>query len=111
RQQHLGVENACCLARRFIDDAIEVIVADVVTPETLMLYRRSLPDAVVVHLRVSVAEARRRAGTRALHLTEEEFAALHAADQRNPPAGDHQLDVTGLTLGEQVDAIACVERN
>ena len=43
RQQHVGVENACCLARRFIDHAIEVIVADVVTPETLMLYRRSLP--------------------------------------------------------------------
>ena len=108
RQQYLGVENACCLARRFIDHAIEVIVADVVTPETLMLYRRSLPDAVVVHLRVSLAEARRRAGTRALHLTDEEFAALHATDRRDPPAGDHQLDVTGLTLGEQVDAIARV---
>lgn len=105
-QQRLGVENTCDLTQRFLAHGIEVAIADVLTPETARLYRRLLPDAVVVHLQVSLAEAWRRAATRAIYLTEEEFEALHVADQTDPPAADHRLDVSGLTLDEQVDAVA-----
>jgi hypothetical protein len=52
RQLRLGVENGCTLARRFLDHGIEVVIADVLTPETVGLYRRLLPDLVVVHLQV-----------------------------------------------------------
>lgn len=106
RQQRLGVQNACQLARRFLDSAIDVVIADVVSPDTLLLYRRLLPDAVVVHLQVSLAEARRRAATRTVYLTDEEFEALHVGDREHPPSADHQLDVTGLTLEQQADRVA-----
>jgi predicted kinase len=106
RQQHLGVKNGCHLARRFLDYAIDVVIADLVSADTLPLYRRLLPDAVVVHLQVSLEEARRRAATRSVYLTDEEFEALHFGDRTRPPAADHQLDVTDLTLEQQVDAAA-----
>jgi hypothetical protein len=106
RQQRLGVENACGLARRFLDNGIEVLIADVLSPATAQSYRRLLPDVVVVHLRVLMEEARRRATTRAVHLTEEEFDALHQADQLVRLEADHLLDVTSMTLEEQTAAVA-----
>ncbi len=106
RQQHLGVENACSLARRFLDHAIEVVIADVVNPDTLTVYRRLLPDAVVIHLQVSLVDARRRAAMRNVCLTNEQFEALHGEDREHPPSSDHQINVTGLTLEQQLDTVA-----
>src|SRR5260370_42111076 len=68
-QQRLGVENACGLARRFHERGFEVIVTDVLTPETLQLYRQQLPRCLIVRLHVAAPEARRRAGTRRGYLT------------------------------------------
>jgi hypothetical protein len=62
-QQRLGVENACGHARRFHERGFEVIVTDVLTPETLQLYRRHLPGCLIVRLHVLPPEARHRAGT------------------------------------------------
>jgi hypothetical protein len=62
-QQRLGVENACGHARRFHERGFEVIVTDVLTPETLQLYRRHLPRCLIVRLHVLPPEARHRAGT------------------------------------------------
>ena len=44
-QQRLGVTNACGLARNFLAMGIEVVVADVLTPETCDLYDGSYPGA------------------------------------------------------------------
>lgn len=107
-QQRLGVENACGLARNFVAQGIEAVVADVITPDTMPLYRRWLPNAVVIRLRVTLDEARRRATSRTQYLTDEEFATLHLEDVRHPPAVDHHLDVTDYDLSEQVAAIAAL---
>jgi predicted kinase len=106
RQQHLGVDNACALTRRFLQAGIEVVLTDVLTPDTLSHYRHLVPDVVVVHLHVLLPEAQRRAATRVVHLTEDEFVALHEADRSTQLATDHSLDVTSMTLEEQASAIA-----
>lgn len=41
-----------------------------------------------------------------MYLTEEEFADLHAQDGADPPAADHHLDVTPMSVDEQVVAAA-----
>ena len=107
-QQRLGVENACGLARRFHEHGFEVIVTDVLTPETLQQYRRYLPGCLIVRLHVALAEARRRAGTRRVYLTDDEFEDLHKHDRCNPPPADHQLDVTALTIEGQAAAVAAI---
>ena len=105
RQQRIGVENACDLARRYLHWSIDVVLSDVLTPETAALYRHLLPGILVVQLRLSLAEARRRADLRPVYLTEVEFDALHAM-QSSDLDPDHVLDVGSLTPGEQSDAVA-----
>ena len=107
-QQRLGVGNACGLARRFHEHGFEVIVADVLTPDTLQLYRQHLSQCLIVRLHVAPPEARRRAGTRQVYLTDAEFEDLHTQDRDNPPPADHDLDVTGLTIEGQVAAVAAL---
>ena len=105
RAQHaLGAQNAAALARGFHEAGFEVVVADVVTPATAALYRAGLPDVLLVHLRISLAGARRRAATRPVHLTDEEFALLHGW-QADPPPADVVLDVDGMGPEQQVAAI------
>ena len=48
-------------------------IADFTLDSSLGVYRAELPDCFVVHLRISLAGARERARTRAVHLTEDEF--------------------------------------
>jgi predicted kinase len=105
RQQHLGVENACGLARRFLEAAVDVVIADVLTRETAEIYRTLLPNVVIVHLRVSLAEARRRAAMRPTFISESEFMTLHRSDQEFPPAAHHRLDVDGLNPSAQAEAV------
>jgi hypothetical protein len=62
------------------------VIADVLTRDTDEVYRRLLPDVVIVHLRVSLAEARRRAAMRPMYITEQEFLSLHMSDHERPPA-------------------------
>ena len=69
RQQRLGVENACGLARRFLEAGIEVVLADVVDASTISLYRGRLPGLLAVRLRLSLEAARHRAAQRPIHLT------------------------------------------
>ena len=64
-QRALGASNGCALAGRSLREGFEVAMADVLTPATALVYRRELPDCLLVHLTVTLAEARRRAGTRA----------------------------------------------
>ncbi|GAA1235747.1 phosphotransferase-like protein [Oryzihumus leptocrescens] len=105
RQQALGVRNACALAKSFTKHGFAAIVADVLTPETARLYRRLLPDVVLVHLTLSREEARRRASLRPMHITSEEFEALHEVQVADPPRVDVSLEVTSMSPAEQVEAV------
>jgi len=97
RQQRLGVINACSLARNFVAEAIEVVIADVLTNATARLYRELLPDVLIVKREVDFPVAQQRAEQRPIYLTADEFRELHdrqaeftAADDRvntsQPPA-------------------------
>lgn len=97
--------NACSLVRNFLEAGIEVVVADVLTPETSGLYRQELPWCLIVHLKIGLPEAKRRAASRKVWLTDREFQMLHAADAANPPDADHQLQVDTLDVQHQVEAV------
>ncbi len=107
-QQQLGVRNACMLARNFVDEGYAVIVADVLTPATTSVYRGLLGDVMIVQLTLSYEEALRRASLRPVHLTPAEFDDLHAAQTLEPPTADLLLEVTSLSLAEQVETIGAV---
>ena len=104
-QQRIGVENACDLARRFARSGIEVVIADVLTLRTGELYRALLPSVLVVHLRISWAEARRRATQRPMYLTDDEFEQLHSQQPSDAQLYDHVVDVDGLDLAAQVASV------
>lgn len=108
RQQGLGVRNACSLARNFLAAGIEVVIADVLTPQTSNLYRQELPGCLIVHLVVGLPEAVRRAATRKVWLTDAEFRMLHESDASNPPAADHRIQVDTLDLHQQTETVARV---
>ena len=65
---------------------------------------------LIVHLRISVGEARRRADQRPVYLTDDEFEQLH----REQPAGaelyDNVVDVDGLDLAAQVGEVRRIWR-
>jgi len=105
-QQRLGVTNACGLARNFLAMGIEVVVADVLTPETCDLYRRELPGCLIVHMRLGLPEAMRRAASRKVWLTDDEFRMLHEADAANPPDADHRIQVDALNVQNQTEKVA-----
>lgn len=104
-QQALGARNACALGRNFVAAGIDVVVTDVLTPTTAEIYRSELPGALVVRLRVDFSEAVRRAGTRTVYLTDEEFAWVHRRDHDDPPDSEALLDVNGWGVGQQVAAL------
>jgi hypothetical protein len=105
RQQRLGVRNACDLAQNFLDARIEVIMSDVVNPDTLQLYRDRLPRLVIVRFRIPLIEARRRATLRQVHLTADEFSRLHEQEAASDLPADHIVDVDQFSLQEQCDAV------
>jgi hypothetical protein len=80
----------------------------VLTPETLQLYGRHLPGCLIVRLHALPPEARHRAGTRRVYLTDDEFEDLHKQDRCDPPPADHHLDVTALTIEGQAAAVAVI---
>lgn len=105
REQHvLAARNVASLARNFVAAGFAVTIADVVTAEALAAYRAGLPGCLVVHLAVPLEEARARAATRTVYLTDDEFDLLHDLVS-SPPEVDVVLDVTGFTIEEQTDAI------
>jgi hypothetical protein len=105
RQNSLAALNTSALAQNLSSDGFDVVIADFVTAESLTVYRRQLPDCVVMHLAISFDEAARRATTRPVYITDDEFALLHAR-MENPPDADVVLHVDGLAVDEQTRAIA-----
>lgn len=104
-QHRLGALNTSLLAGSFIRAGFGVVVADVVTPSTVEVYRVELSDCLIVALSVTFDEARGRAATRHTWLTDDEFALLHHRDTNDPPAVDHRLDVGSMAFDQQVDVI------
>jgi hypothetical protein len=104
-QQRIGVDNACDLARRFLRSQIEVVLADLVTQATAGMYRRHLEDLQIIRLRLPLAEARRRARRRPVHLTEREFEDLYCLDAAGAFPVDHIVDVADLDPDGQTEAV------
>jgi predicted kinase len=106
RAQHLlGARNVSALARNLVDASFDVTIADVVIDETLARYRAALPDCFVVHLAITLDAARERATTRPVYITDDEFDLLHRMTAV-PPAVDLVLDVTGMSVDEQITRLA-----
>jgi predicted kinase len=104
-QQHLAAVNACALAANFLHRGIEVVIADLLTPDTSRIYREQLPGCRIVRLAVSWPEAQRRARTRRVWLTDDEFRMLHEVDAASPPSADAHLGVDDLTVAEQLTLV------
>lgn len=73
-------------------------------PQSLAEYRRLVPRLLVVRLAVSLEEARRRARTRTVYLTDEEFMTLHA-NQSAPLDVDYEIEVTNLDQAQQSERV------
>ena len=109
-QHRLGAENACRLALNFGAYGLDVVLTDVVTDAVWPVYAEQLPGAVVVHLRISAAEARRRFDSRPRHLSEAEFLRLWGDDRGTRHPGAYELVVDRLTVTEQVQALESLWR-
>ncbi len=105
RQRQLGARNACALAANFLAEDIDVVITDVLTPDTAALYREELPGCRVVRLRAPLDETRRREATRQRWLTTAELDTLHEDDARRPPPADVTLDVGHLHPTQLSEAI------
>ena len=105
RQRLLGVRNACAVAANFLGGNLEVIITDLVTPETASSYRELLPGCLIIRLSAPLSETRRRAVTRHIWLTAAEFDALHEHDAAHPPRVHATMDVTDLNLSAQTEGI------
>jgi shikimate kinase len=108
-QHRLAAENACLLAKNFIENGFEVLISDVVLAAPADAYRHAVPAPLIVRLDASLAETLRRAGTRPHYLTSEEFERLHSAALAWP-FPDVILDTENMSREEIVDAVDRVWR-
>lgn len=102
-----GQPTTLASARSFLAAGIEVVIADVLTPQTLQRYRDQLNGVLVVQLSVGYDEALRRAETRPVHLTWTEFAALHE-EQRSLAGFDVRIDVDDDAVEVTVDRLEAI---
>ena len=108
-EQHLlGVRNACELSQSFAASGFDCVIADMVTADTVRLYRELPHGPVVVALRLSLAEAERRAGTRVQHITDAEFRSLYEAESGSNGLADVVIDVEALDISAQARTIECI---
>ena len=99
RQTELAADNAALLMTSFHEHDVNVIATDVFLGNAFSAYTGSRLPPLVVHLHVSLAEALRRAGTRRVHLTDDEFQLLHESEQ-GASAADVSIDTTDLSPEE-----------
>lgn len=105
RQRLLGARNACALAVNFLADDIDVVITDVLTPDSAVLYRELLPGCLVLRLSAPLSETQRRSASGHRWLTSGEFEALHEDDTAHPPAADVTIGVTDFDVTQQTAAI------
>jgi chloramphenicol 3-O-phosphotransferase len=104
-QHRLGVRNAGLLARNFVEAGYTVVIADLVTEETLPRYRAGLAGLPVrlVRLLPTLEEAQRRNRDRGLWVQPDRVEALYAQQAAFADA-DETLDTTS-TSAEAVAAL------
>ena len=107
RQQRLGVTNAALLAAAFAEDGADVVIADVVTTDTAALYRQAMVRGplTVVHLTIAPGLAHERATGRHYSLTDEQFFALHTAQEQFREF-DYQLDTSATSVPDAAASIS-----
>ncbi len=98
-QQDLGVLNGCALATNFAARGVDAVLVDVLDDATAARYRDLLADPLIVQLTVHYQEALRRAHTRTVHLTWEEFGQLHG-QQSQFTGAEFRIDTTHLSTEE-----------
>lgn len=98
RQQRLGVFQTCRLAQGFGDDGWEVIILDVLSPRTLLLFQQYLAPARprIVQLLPDWDTCLKRFHERGPVLTAEEFAAVYR-EQESFTGYDLRIDNTTLS--------------
>jgi len=99
RQQILGVKNACLLASNFVQNNSDVVILDVLSQETLQLYKKELAkfDLKIVLLLPTFEEIQKRNKMRLPCITEDEIALLHKS-QEVLQGYDEKIDNTNLSL-------------
>ena len=105
RQTRLAAAHACTLMSSFSAAGFDVVATDVLLWDAGSVYRDHPAAPLVVHVHVPLEEALRRAATRHVHLTDQEFRHLHAAE-RGAAFAEVDVDATRLTLAELTEVIA-----
>ncbi len=106
-QHHLGIRNACLLAQNFLANDFTVVILDIVSDETIRLYRDALRDSVpqVVLLLPTYAEIRRRNALRPPRIAADEIRALYR-DQEALDDYDQMIDNTSLSPDDVAERLA-----
>ena len=101
RQQILGVENSCALAKNFVQNDCDVLILDVLSNETLTIYRKLLEPYVhfVILLLPTFEEIKRRNATRPRMITDEEIEMLYKS-QGILEGYNQKIDTTKLSAEE-----------
>lgn len=106
RQNILGLEHACTLARSFVANGYDCIILDVLGNETARLYKELLADLepTLVHLLPTWEEIVRRNGTRPPRLTDDELRMVYEG-QAALSVYDVRIDNTDLSPEEVVERV------
>ncbi len=106
RQNVLGLEHACMLAKNFLDNAYDCIVLDVLSDETARLYKERLREfnPRLVLLLPTFEEMVRRNGTRPPRLTDEQLHMVYKG-QTQLNVYDDRIDNSQLSPDEVVAAV------
>lgn len=101
RQNVLGLEHACMLARSFLANDYDCIILDVLDDETAGLYKEKLNEfnPQLIHLLPSFDEIVRRNGTRPRRLTDNELQMVYEG-QVQLGVYDHRIDNSDLSPEE-----------
>jgi len=103
-QQKLGVENACLLAKNFVNKGVDVIILDVVVNETANIYRQQLSEAKIVLLMPNRDETYKRFMSRQHTITEDEFNLVYKWQKRLTDF-DKKIDNTQLSAQETTEKL------
>lgn len=101
RQRLLGVQNACDLAKNFLEQTFNVIILDVLTDKTAQKYRQGLAthSPKIVQLLPSREAVQQRSAQRQEFLQPSEIRLLFQ-EQLQLTKFDEQVDNSDLSPGE-----------
>jgi dephospho-CoA kinase len=107
KQVLLGVRNSTLLAENFLKEGLDVIILDVVSEETIKIYKTVLANysPKIIMLLPSLSEVKKRNGSREYILEEERVAYLHT-QQSELKNVDEIIDNTNLTAEETASKIS-----